>query len=128
LTLSMMGQRVLPQRKRAPLQTTHRLLWRERATIWFSSNAEPLLLLIRLFTQLSEELELRCLYVRVMVVLLDSTNGFICLSHLETAKARKVCGKRGCLRGNAGPAEVNNSFDRLKVARKPGFEPRVIAG
>jgi predicted secreted protein len=61
----MIGQRVLPQRNRAPLQTTQRLFWRPRATIWFSSKAE-FDFLIRLFTQLSEELALFCLYVRVM--------------------------------------------------------------
>ena len=57
LALSMMGQRVLPQRKREPLQRTQRLFWLARAVIWLSASEERWVLLSRFCSQLSGEVE-----------------------------------------------------------------------
>jgi hypothetical protein len=85
----MMGQRVLPQRKREPLQTTQRLLWRARATICASSIV-ALFRFIRLFTQLSEKFvfALTGSVVSVMSNLDDGNVGFICLLHGKLAKPK----------------------------------------
>jgi arsenate reductase len=82
-----MGQRVLPQRKREPLHTTQRLLWRARATIWASSET-ALFRFIRLFSQLSEKpaFALTDSVVSVMIKLDDGNVRFICVLHGKLAK------------------------------------------
>src|SRR5208283_1813656 len=80
LTLTIIGQRVLPHRNLAPLHKTHRLSSLARATIWLLSAK---LLLFRMsFNQLSEA-RMLCngFEFRVMLYLHDDCISLICFPH-----------------------------------------------
>jgi hypothetical protein len=86
LTLTIIGQRVLPQRFLAPLHRTQRLLCRVRVEICFSSTAAWLTCLMTLSNQLSLEGAARGTpWVRVIVVL----NSVFCSHMLSATKCVK---------------------------------------
>lgn len=79
MTLSIIGQRVLPQRNLAPLHITHRLSCRLRVIIWLSSKY--LWLFKMSFNQLSEARILGRGVVVVMLYFYDDCDGLICFSN-----------------------------------------------
>ena len=70
MTLTIMGQRVFPQRKREPLHKTQRLLPDARAVIWLSAATELLLRFMWSSSQLSVAFAPGGLDCRVMLPLM----------------------------------------------------------
>jgi hypothetical protein len=88
----MMGQRVLPQRSREPLQRTQRLFWLARVRIWLSLGWVKRFLLSMFCSQLPEEGLAEtgggtAYLVAVVMSLVDGFFGFLCFLHLDVAKA-----------------------------------------
>jgi hypothetical protein len=69
LTLTIIGQRVLPQRFLEPLHKTHKLFCLVRVVIWFSSMAALLTCFMTPISQLSVDAVLLGFCVRVMTIL-----------------------------------------------------------